>query len=71
MRRQKVSSRCSKKPNVLTYFSFAWMEMTKTLATILRLFKVERTTSVPSKVREGFFVKITECNVRITSREEK
>ncbi|KAL3421834.1 benzoate 4-monooxygenase [Phlyctema vagabunda] len=48
--------------------NFAWMEMLKTLATIFRLFKFERTISRPSDSREGFFVKITECNVKISFR---
>ncbi|KAH8586543.1 benzoate-para-hydroxylase [Bisporella sp. PMI_857] len=48
--------------------NFAWMEMSKTLATIFRLFKFERSTSELSETREGFFVKIAECSVRISLR---
>ncbi|KAF2801275.1 cytochrome P450, partial [Mytilinidion resinicola] len=48
--------------------NFAWMEMTKTLATIFRLFRFERTISQPSESREGFFVKIMECNVSVSLR---
>lgn len=53
----------------LTRVSFAWMEMSKTLATIFRLYRFERTTNKPSETREGFFVKVTECTVRIARRE--
>ncbi|KAF2501404.1 cytochrome P450 [Lophium mytilinum] len=51
--------------------NFAWMEMLKTLATIFRLFQFERTISVPSESREGFFVKVIECNVRVGLRASK
>ncbi|KFZ04580.1 hypothetical protein V502_10043, partial [Pseudogymnoascus sp. VKM F-4520 (FW-2644)] len=49
--------------------NFAWMEMAKTLATIFRLFRFERITNTASKTRKGFFVKVEECNVRISVRE--
>ena len=49
--------------------SFAWMEMAKILAKNFRLFKFERTTTMASKTREGFFVKIEECNVRLSHRK--
>ncbi|KAG4413069.1 hypothetical protein IFR04_013791 [Cadophora malorum] len=45
--------------------NFAWMEILKTLATIFRLFKFERSISGPTETREGFFVKVTECNVML------
>jgi benzoate 4-monooxygenase len=46
------------------------MEMCKTLATIFRRYRFERMIEGPSEVREGFVVKITECNVRISLREQ-
>ncbi|KAJ5711025.1 cytochrome P450 [Penicillium malachiteum] len=51
--------------------NFAWMEMLKTLATIFRLYEVERMNELETEVREGFFVKNSECNVRIRPRETK
>jgi len=48
---------------------FAMMEMCKTMATLLRRYKIERMIEGPSEEREGFIVKITECKVRITLRE--
>lgn len=45
------------------------MEMLKTLATIFRLFKFERSISGPTEMREGFFVKVTECNVMVSPRD--
>lgn len=48
--------------------SFAWMEMLKALATFFRIYNVERASSSATNVREGFFVKNDECNVRIIRR---
>jgi benzoate 4-monooxygenase len=50
--------------------SFAMMEMSKALATLFRLFKFERTISKESEEREGFILKITECEVKISLRGE-
>jgi benzoate 4-monooxygenase len=47
------------------------MEMLKTLATIFRRFKFERAISKESEVREGFVVKIMECEVKISLRSER
>jgi benzoate 4-monooxygenase len=44
------------------------MEMSKALATLFRLFKFERTLSKESEEREGFILKITECEVKISLR---
>ena len=49
--------------------SFAMMELSKTLATLFRLFKFERAISKASETREGFIVKITECKVKISLRK--
>ncbi len=49
--------------------SFAWMEINKTLATLFRLFEFERTVEKPSSVREGFFLKIAECVVKIKLKD--
>lgn len=49
-------------------FSFAWMEIVKTLATLFRLFDVERTNHDPTIIREGFFNKAAECNVLLKRR---
>jgi len=46
------------------------MEMNKTLATLFRRFKFERTTLKESEEREGFVVKIMECKVKISLRSE-
>jgi benzoate 4-monooxygenase len=46
------------------------MEMSKALATLFRLFKFERTISTESEEREGFILKITECEVKISLRGE-
>ena len=43
--------------------------MNKTLATVFRLFDLERTTDKPSQTREGFFLKITECEVSMKRRQ--
>ncbi|KAJ5861995.1 cytochrome P450 [Penicillium solitum] len=48
--------------------NFAWMEMLKTLATVFKLFIVERTRTLGTEVREGFFVKNSECNVVVKPR---
>jgi benzoate 4-monooxygenase len=52
----------------ITIESFATMEMLKTLATVFRRFKFERSISKESEVREGFVVKIMECEVKISLR---
>lgn len=49
---------------------FATMEMLKTLGTLFRRFKFERVNPQESENREGFVVKITECEVKISMREE-
>ncbi|KAE9365924.1 cytochrome P450 [Stipitochalara longipes BDJ] len=49
---------------------FAMMEMNKTFATLLRRFKFERAISKKSEEREGFVVKIMECEVKISLRSE-
>ena len=54
----------------LTIRSFATMELAKTLGTLLRRFKFERAISRASEEREGFVVKITECEVKISLRGE-
>ncbi|KAJ5299697.1 cytochrome P450 [Penicillium atrosanguineum] len=48
--------------------NFAWMEILKTLATLFKLFDIQRACPVETQVREGFFVKNSECQVRITRR---
>jgi hypothetical protein len=53
---------------VLTFPSFAWMEMLKTLGTIFKLFSIERATTLDTEVREGFFTKNSECRVKIKKR---
>ena len=56
-------------PNMLTEFkSFAWMEMTKTLATLFKLFSFERAINAPTILREGFFLKAEECKVILKLR---
>jgi benzoate 4-monooxygenase len=50
---------------------FAIMEMVKTLATLFRRFKFERAILKESEEREGFVVKITECKVKISLRNER
>jgi benzoate 4-monooxygenase len=45
------------------------MEIVKALATLFRLFDVERTTRNPTVIREGFFNKAAECNVLLKRRE--
>jgi benzoate 4-monooxygenase len=47
------------------------MEMVKTLATLFRRFKFERAILKESEEREGFVVKITECKVKISLRNER
>lgn len=42
--------------------------MLKTLATVFKLFIVERTRTLGTEVREGFFVKNSECNVVVKPR---
>lgn len=54
----------------IIFRSFAMMEMSKALATLFRLFKFERTISKESEEREGFILKITECEVKISLRGE-
>jgi len=48
--------------------SFAWMEMMKAMATLFRLFEVRRLRDDATVLREGFFVKSTECWVAIKHR---
>ncbi|KAJ5692356.1 LEC14B protein [Penicillium macrosclerotiorum] len=43
--------------------NFAWMEMLKTLATIFKVYRIERAHLQDTQVREGFFVKNSECRV--------
>lgn len=42
--------------------------MLKTLGTLFKLFSIERATTLDTEVREGFFVKNSECKVKITRR---
>ncbi|KAH7304651.1 cytochrome P450 [Rhexocercosporidium sp. MPI-PUGE-AT-0058] len=49
--------------------SFAWMEMLKTLATLFRRFEFRRSRVTESDLREGFFVKVSECEVFVVCRE--
>ena len=44
------------------------MEMTKAIATLFRLFEVTRLREEATVVREGFFVKSTECWVSLKTR---
>jgi benzoate 4-monooxygenase len=44
------------------------MEIVKTLATLFRLFGVERTNKKATVIREGFFNKAAECNVLLWRR---
>ncbi|RLL95791.1 hypothetical protein CFD26_105006 [Aspergillus turcosus] len=45
--------------------NFAWMEMLKTLATLFRLFDLERVHTDETGVSEGFFMKNKECKIRV------
>lgn len=54
---------------VLIFHSFAWMEMLKTLGTIFKMFRIKRATLLETEVREGFFMKNSECVVWITRRQ--
>ncbi|KAK7227435.1 hypothetical protein V2G26_015438 [Clonostachys chloroleuca] len=49
--------------------NFAWMEILKTTAVILKLFSIERTNINPTVMKEGFFNKAAECEVKIKRRE--
>jgi hypothetical protein len=42
--------------------------MLKTLGTIFKLFSIERATTLDTEVREGFFMKNSECRVKIKKR---
>lgn len=44
------------------------MEIVKTLATLFKLFDVERTNKDPTVVREGFFNKAAECTALLKQR---
>lgn len=76
MYRTQVSLSPPAKPSILRNvaqmltlrFSFAWMEIVKTLATLFKLFDVERTNKAPTVIREGFFNKAAECHVLLTQR---
>ncbi|GAD97032.1 predicted protein [Paecilomyces variotii No. 5] len=48
--------------------NFAWMEILKAMATLFRLFHVERAKSEETTYREGFFNKATECAVVLKRR---
>lgn len=50
-------------------YSFAWMEILKTTAVILKLFSIERTNINPTVMKEGFFNKAAECEVEIRRRD--
>ncbi|KAJ2897239.1 FAD linked oxidase domain containing protein [Zalerion maritima] len=51
--------------------NFAWTEVIKTLATLLRTFEFKRLSDKPTELREGFFVKVTECMVKVSRRQDK
>lgn len=43
--------------------------MNKALATVFRLLEFERATEKPLHTREGFFLKVTECEARMKQRQ--
>jgi hypothetical protein len=43
--------------------------MLKTLATLFRLFDLERIHTDETDIREGFFVKNKECKIRLAQRQ--
>ncbi|KAF9894685.1 hypothetical protein FE257_006575 [Aspergillus nanangensis] len=49
--------------------NFAWMEMLKTLATLFKLFDMERTHAGGTPSREGFFMKTKECRINLKLRQ--
>lgn len=58
-----------KAPRRLTYaYTFAWMEVTKAMAALFRIFDVRRSRKEPTSLREGFFVKSAECWVSVQRR---
>ncbi|OGM40378.1 hypothetical protein ABOM_010596 [Aspergillus bombycis] len=48
--------------------NFAWMEILKTLATLFKLYQLERISVGDTMLREGFFVKTRECEVVLRRR---
>ncbi|KAM5453020.1 hypothetical protein McanMca71_000798 [Microsporum canis] len=48
--------------------SFAWMELTKTIAMLFRIFDIARAWNESTALREGFFLKCEECYVVIKRR---
>ncbi|EMD84995.1 hypothetical protein COCC4DRAFT_154476 [Bipolaris maydis ATCC 48331] len=48
--------------------NFAWMEILKAVVVVFKIFDVKRTNPHPTVVREGFFNKATECEVRLQKR---
>lgn len=49
--------------------SFAWMEILKAMALLFKLFDVERLNDKPTMIREGFFNKAAECEVKLRKRQ--
>lgn len=50
------------------HFSFAWMEILKAVVLVFKHFEVERLNDNPTTIKEGFFNKASECEVRIRKR---
>jgi hypothetical protein len=49
--------------------SFAWMEILKAMVLLFKLFDVERLNDKPTVIREGFFNKAAECEVKVRRRQ--
>lgn len=64
---------CSTAPAMLQSWandsSFAWMEILKAMALLFKLFDVERLNDKPTMIREGFFNKAAECEVKLRKRQ--
>ncbi|KAB8256858.1 cytochrome P450 [Aspergillus pseudonomiae] len=48
--------------------NFAWMEILNTLATMFKLYHLERVSVGETMLREGFFVKTRECEIALRRR---
>ncbi|KNG90019.1 hypothetical protein ANOM_001587, partial [Aspergillus nomiae NRRL 13137] len=48
--------------------NFAWMEILKTLATLFKLYQLERVSVGETMLQEGFFVKTRECEIALRRR---
>ena len=48
--------------------NFAWMEMLKTICMLLKFYRIERVADGPTEYFDGFFIRATECNVRMEKR---